>query len=63
MEHFGGKWPFWLSPRQVAIVPVSQKHEDYAKLIEGLLRQEGYHAEVDQTNNTLNKKIRNAQLD
>lgn len=33
IEHYGGKWPFWLSPRQIAIIPVSQKFEDYAEFL------------------------------
>lgn len=61
-EHYGGKWPFWLSPRQVAIIPVSQKHEHYAEKVKNRLIYEGFYAEHDNSNFTLKKKVRNAQL-
>jgi threonyl-tRNA synthetase len=61
-EHFGGKWPFWLSPRQVMIVPVMASAYEYVKEIQTLLRTNEFHADVDLSANTLNKKIRSAQL-
>jgi threonyl-tRNA synthetase len=61
-EHTGGKWPFWLSPRQVIICPVSEKFLDYAERVYYRLQLEGYTVEIDRTNVTLNKKIRNAQI-
>ncbi len=63
IEHFGGKWPFWLSPRQIAIIPVSEKYIDYAKKIESKLLLRDYFVEINSTNFTLNKKIRNAQIE
>lgn len=62
IEHFGGKWPFWLSPRQISICTVSQEHEDYAKQIKNRLEQQGFYVEIDDTNSSLAKKIRNSQL-
>ncbi len=62
-EHTGGKWPFWLSPRQVAIVPVALKYTDYANKVAALLLEEGYFVDTDLSTNTLNKKIREAQVD
>jgi threonyl-tRNA synthetase len=61
-EHFGGKWPFWLSPRQIMIVPVMASAYDYVKEVQTLLRTHEFHADVDLSANTLNKKIRSAQL-
>jgi threonyl-tRNA synthetase len=61
-EHFGGKWPFWISPRQVMIIPVMVSAYDYVKEIQTLLRKNEFHADVDLSANTLNKKIRSAQL-
>lgn len=61
-ENYAGKWPFWLSPRQCIVVPVSQKHDDYAKKIHAQLFDAGYHADVDLTDNKVPKKVRNAQL-
>lgn len=62
IEQTGGKWPFWINPRQVCICPVSQKFEDYAYKIDLQLKRHGYNSEVDNSNITLNKKIRNSQI-
>ena len=61
-EQYAGKWPFWLSPRQVIILTVSNKHADFAEKVKNRLVFEGFYADVDDSNNTLKKKIRNAQL-
>ncbi|KAF2219850.1 threonyl-tRNA synthetase-like protein [Elsinoe ampelina] len=61
-EHFAGKWPFWLSPRQVLIVPVMPAVNPYVLEVQGLLREQGLHADVDITGNTMQKKIRTGQL-
>eukprot|EP00286_Rhodomonas_abbreviata_P023657 CAMPEP_0181315692 /NCGR_PEP_ID=MMETSP1101-20121128/15509_1 /TAXON_ID=46948 /ORGANISM="Rhodomonas abbreviata, Strain Caron Lab Isolate" /LENGTH=691 /DNA_ID=CAMNT_0023422913 /DNA_START=22 /DNA_END=2097 /DNA_ORIENTATION=+ len=62
IEHLAGKWPFWLSPRQIAIVPVSQDHQAYALEVQAVLRKDGYFVDVDTSSKTLNKKIRENQL-
>jgi threonyl-tRNA synthetase len=62
-EHIGGKWPFWLSPRQVMIVPVTAGVYEYASEVQAMIRSHGYFCDTDLSNDTLNKKIRNAQLD
>ncbi|KAH3667865.1 hypothetical protein WICMUC_005265 [Wickerhamomyces mucosus] len=61
-EHFAGKWPFWLSPRQVLIVPVGPKYYDYAQKVQNLLKAADFYADADLSGNTLNKKVRNGQL-
>lgn len=61
-EHFGGKWPFWLSPRQILVVPVMASASDYVKEVCALLRANEFHADMDLGGNTLNKKIRSGQL-
>ena len=62
-EHVGGKWPFWISPRQVLVVPVSSaRHMDRADEVRSILHENGYHVELDSSDNTLPKKIRNAQM-
>jgi threonyl-tRNA synthetase len=61
-EHNAGKWPFWLNPNQVSVLPVSQKFEDYANIIDIKLRRHGYQSKVDASNLTLNKRIRNSQI-
>jgi threonyl-tRNA synthetase len=53
-EHTAGKWPFWLSPRQVAIIPVALKYADYAKRVAAPLIEEGYFVDTDLSTNTLN---------
>ncbi|XP_012262442.2 threonine--tRNA ligase 1, cytoplasmic isoform X2 [Athalia rosae] len=63
-ESYAGKWPFWLSPRQVMVIPVSQQFDDYAFKVKQQLWEAGFMVEVDvDAGNMMNKKIRNAQLD
>ena len=61
-EHYQGKWPFWLSPRQIIVVPVSEHFQEYAQKVRTILRKERWYVDVDESDNTLGKKIRNAQL-
>ncbi|XP_039335997.1 threonine--tRNA ligase 2, cytoplasmic [Saimiri boliviensis] len=62
-ENYGGKWPFWLSPRQVMVIPVGPTCEKYARQVSNEFFEEGFMADVDLDHScTLNKKIRNAQL-
>jgi len=61
-EHFEGKWPFWLSPRQVMIVPVAPDLFDYARYVRDALYSRGLHVEADLGSDKMNKKIRNAQV-
>jgi len=62
LEHYGGKWPFWLSPRQALLVPVGMKFVPYALAVRDRLRAEGFHADVDDSTNSLKKKVREGQL-
>ena len=62
-EQTGGRWPFWLNPRQIALLPVSEAHLDFAHRVKNRLTLEGFNAEVDTASLTLNKKIRNAQIE
>jgi len=61
-ESFAGKWPFWLSPRQVTIVPIAPSYYPYAQAIQQQLHEFGIWAEADVSGDTLNKKVRNAEL-
>ncbi|XP_070631382.1 threonine--tRNA ligase 2, cytoplasmic isoform X1 [Bos indicus] len=62
-ENYGGKWPFWLSPRQVMVIPVGPTCEKYALQISSDFFEEGFMADVDLDRGcTLNNKIQNAQL-
>ncbi|MDJ0835018.1 MAG: threonine--tRNA ligase [Acidobacteriota bacterium] len=59
IEHYGGAFPTWLAPVQVRIVAVSDKFNDYARKVEGMLRADMIRAEIDDSNETFNKKVRN----
>ncbi|ELK24179.1 Putative threonyl-tRNA synthetase 2, cytoplasmic [Myotis davidii] len=62
-ENYGGKWPFWLSPRQVMVIPVGPTCDKYALQVSSTFFEEGFMADIDLDHScTLNKKIRNAQL-
>lgn len=61
IEHFAGAFPFWLSPVQVKVLPVSEKHVEYARSVLKALKDAGLRAEIDDANESLGKKIRNAK--
>ncbi|CAN0413049.1 unnamed protein product, partial [Hapterophycus canaliculatus] len=50
--------PFWLSPRQALIVPVAQKYNDYAVDVKERIHDAGFYVDVETSNKTLNKKVR-----
>lgn len=60
-EHFGGEFPFFIAPTQVVLIPISQEQIPYAQEIKKALLHIGAYAEVMDKNETLNKKIRNAE--
>lgn len=62
-ESYAGKWPFWLSPRQAMVIPVGPNFDEYAISVKDKLHAAGFMSEVDTDHgDTLNKKVRNAQL-
>lgn len=61
-EHWAGKWPLWISPRQAMVIPVHKDFNDYANEIRQKLHDAGFYADVDLSKATLNKKLRNAQV-
>lgn len=76
MEHFAGKWPFWLSPRQAMVIPVRPEFGEYAEKVAKFLSSDGamawpgiqsesqgkyFHVDADLSDHTLNKKVRDAQ--
>lgn len=63
IEHFAGKFPLWLSPVQVKILPISDKYIDYANEIEKILKKEGLRCAVDKRTEKIGYKIRAAQLE
>lgn len=63
IEHYGGAFPTWLAPVQVRALTVSEKFDAYAEEVVALLRDRFIRAEVETSNDTLGKKIRNASTD
>jgi len=61
-EHYGGAFPVWLSPVQAVIIPIADRHVDYAHEIESEFKGEGIRVEVDDRSERMNLKIREAQL-
>ena len=62
IEHFGGAFPVWLSPVQVAVIPIADRHNDPAWQVADQLKAAGLRVEVDESSDRMNAKIRNAQL-
>jgi threonyl-tRNA synthetase len=63
IEHFAGAFPLWLAPRQMVIVPVAEVFNDYGREVLHILRKAGFRVELDDTNDSLGKKVRNAEQD
>jgi len=63
IEHYGGAFPVWLAPLQIIVIPVADRHLEYARKLETELKNEGMRVEVDTRSETVNLKIRQAQLD
>lgn len=62
LEHYAGKFPVWLSPLQVKILPISDKFMDYANEVLSTLKSKGVRVEIDDRNEKIGKKIREAEL-
>lgn len=63
IEHFAGAFPLWLSPVQIKILPVSEKHAVYAQKVTKILSTAGIRTEVDDDNESLGKRIRTAKME
>lgn len=62
LEHYAGKFPLWLAPVQVKVLPISDKFQDYALQIENQLRSKGIRVETDDRQEKIGKKIRDTEL-
>ncbi len=62
IEHYAGQFPLWLAPEQAVIIPLKKEIEPYAREVEGTLKKEGIRVSIDLSSETLNKKIRSAEL-
>src|SRR3989344_5577044 len=63
IEHYAGVFPLWLSPVQAKVIPISEKHAEYARGILEALRGASIRAELDESDETLGKKIRSAKVE
>ena len=62
IEHTAGHFPLWLAPEQVAILPISERFNDYADQVAAFLDEKGIRAEVDNRNEKIGRKIRDNEL-
>ena len=61
-EHFAGAFPVWLAPVQAVLIPIADRHADYAREVAGKLAEANVRVDVDDSDNTMKAKIRNQQL-
>ena len=61
IEHYSGAFPLWLAPVQAVVIPIADRHIEYANLVKEKLDQRGFRVNVDARNDRMNLKIRNAQ--
>jgi threonyl-tRNA synthetase len=62
IEHYAGKFPLWLSPHQIRILIVADRHLPYAEELKKRIKQAGFTCDIDDSNESVSKKVRNAQL-
>ena len=62
LEHYAGKFPLWLAPVQVKVLPISDKYTDYANAVSRILKKSDIRSEVDDRNEKIGKKIRDTEL-
>ncbi len=63
IEHHGGAFPVWLAPVQARVIPIGERHLDYARAVADRVRAAGYRVEVDERDEKVGYKIRQAQLE
>jgi threonyl-tRNA synthetase len=62
IEHYAGEFPLWLAPVQAGVLPIADRHLEYARQVAGELRRRGLRAEVDERSESIGKKIREAEV-
>ena len=62
IEHFAGKFPLWISPLPIRVIPIADRHNEYAHHLMKEIKKAGFICDVDDSQESMNKKIRNAQL-
>ncbi len=63
IEHFAGKFPTWLAPEQVRVIPVSEKYFEFSEKVEAILKEAGIRVKMDRASEKVGAKIRLAQID
>lgn len=62
IEHFKGRFPLWISPHQIRILPVADRHVEAAEKLAAKFKEAGYIVDIDDSHESISKKVRNAQL-
>ena len=62
IEHYAGEFPVWLAPVQAIVLPIADRHLDYATTVRDRLRDEGVRVELDDRTESVGRKIRDAEL-
>lgn len=62
IEHYAGAFPVWLAPVQIAVLPIGREHKAYAKALHEKFSKEGFRSELDERDDTIASKIRDAQM-
>jgi threonyl-tRNA synthetase len=62
IEHYAGAFPVWLAPVQAVVLPIADRHAEYAQKVHDRLAAEGFRVELDASNEKVNAKIRTAQM-
>ena len=63
IEHYGGEFPFWLAPVQALVIPVGEDHREASRALRDRLAGEGFRVDVDDRDETLGRRIRDAELE
>ena len=62
IENYKGKFPFWLSPEQIKILPIAETHQEYAENVKNILKKFDFRVNIDNSNDPLGARIKNARL-
>lgn len=62
LEHYAGKLPLWLAPEQISIVPIAERHIEYAKTVQNKLQEKGFSCIINYENDTMQSRIRESEL-
>jgi threonyl-tRNA synthetase len=62
IEHYAGEFPLWLAPVQAVVLPISDRHTEYAHGVAAQLREAGLRVEIDERSESIGKKIREAEV-